>query len=139
MKKTLFILSILTTFSFSGDFQDAMNAYNNKNYKKAVKLLTSSSNQGHSSAHSNLGHMYKNGLGVKQNYKKAIELYTLSANQGHSSAQSNLGLMYYLGNGIKKNKIKAYQLWLKLAKQGHSNSQHNLDILCKQSPWACKE
>lgn len=46
--------------------------------------------------------------------------------------------MYYMGQGVKKDKIKSYQYLLKAAKQGDSKAQNNLDILCKNSPWACK-
>jgi TPR repeat protein len=46
--------------------------------------------------------------------------------------------MYYLGQGVKKNKIKAYQYLMKSAQQGNSVAQNRLDILCKESPWACK-
>ena len=46
--------------------------------------------------------------------------------------------MYYYGHGVNVDKFKTYELWLKAAKQGNSNAQGNLDILCKQSPWACK-
>ncbi len=82
--------------------------------------------------------MYVNGQGVKQNYNKAAELFQKAADQGRSLAQYNLGFMYYSGKGIKKDKIKAYQLWMKAAKQGNGDAQNNLDILCKESPWACK-
>jgi TPR repeat protein len=46
--------------------------------------------------------------------------------------------MYYNGQGVKVNKTKAYELLLKAAKEGNSTAQENLDIVCKESPWACK-
>ena len=76
--------------------------------------------------------------GVKQNYKKAIELYQKAVDQGYSAAQTNLGTIYVMGRGVKKDKIKAYQYWIKSAKEGDTTAQNNLDILCKESPWACK-
>ena len=36
------------------------------------------------------------------------------------------------------NKIEAFNWWMKAAKRGHVDAQKNLDILCKESPWACK-
>lgn len=71
-------------------------------------------------------------------YKKAVELYQKVAEQGNASAQSNLGVMYYSGQGVKTDKIKTYQYWMMAAKQGVATAQNNLDILCKESPWACK-
>ncbi len=46
--------------------------------------------------------------------------------------------MYYSRKGVKKDKINAYQLLIKGTKQGDEIAQNNLDILCEQSPWACK-
>jgi TPR repeat protein len=46
--------------------------------------------------------------------------------------------MYAMGQGAKQDKIKSYQYWMKAAKQGNKTAQNNLDILCQQSPWACK-
>ena len=50
----------------------------------------------------------------------------------------NLGVKYHKGKGVPLNKIKAYELYLQAARQGNENAQRNLDILCKDSPWACK-
>ena len=66
-------------------------------------------------------------------YKKALEILPNYAN-----ANINLGLSYYFGKGIETNKIKTYEHWRIAAKQGDQSAQKNLDILCKESPWACK-
>ena len=36
------------------------------------------------------------------------------------------------------DKLKAYEYFMKAARLGNTNAQKNLDIMCKQSPWACK-
>jgi TPR repeat protein len=69
---------------------------------------------------------------------EAVRLFTLSANQGYSDAQVNLGLMYVKGHGVNQDKIAAYNWWQKSAKQGNTTTQRNLDLLCNDSPWACK-
>ncbi|MDY0121874.1 MAG: tetratricopeptide repeat protein [Sulfurimonas sp.] len=71
-------------------------------------------------------------IGVEM-YQKALEY-----DPKHSDANANLGVAYLLGKGIEKNKIQAYKHWMIAAKQGNSQSQNNLDVLCRESPWACK-
>ena len=138
MKKIVLTLAVLTAVLFGGDFEDGMKAYNNKDYKTAMGLYQKAANKGNVLAQNNLGLSYDNGQGVKQDYKKAMAFYQKAADQGDANAQSNLGNMYYFGKGVKKDKIKTYQLWMKAAKQGNAVAQNNLDIICKESPWACK-
>jgi len=83
--------------------------------------------------------MYEFGKGVKQDHKEAVKWYKLAAKQGNSGAQRNLGNMYQEGNGVNLDYKEAAK-WYKLAaNQGDSEAQTNLDILCKESPWVCKQ
>lgn len=66
-------------------------------------------------------------------FKKVLEF-----SPNDSYVNTNLGLAYALGKGVETNKIKAYEHWSIAAKQGGQEAQNNLDMLCKQSPWACK-
>ena len=59
-----------------------------KDKKRAVKLFTLATDQGHATAQYNLGIMYYNGRGVDQDDKRAVELFTLAADQGHVNALS---------------------------------------------------
>ena len=38
MKKTILALAVLTAVLFAGDFEDGVQSYTNKDYKKAVKF-----------------------------------------------------------------------------------------------------
>lgn len=103
-------------------------------YTKAFELYTLSAKQGYSKAQINLGLLYS----IKRDYKKTIELYTLASNQGDPDAQNMLGLIYFKGEGTPENKLLAYKLWVDSAKGGNYIAQRNLDMLCNDSPWACK-
>jgi TPR repeat protein len=83
----------------------------------------------------NLARIYAN----SNNFKKAFPLYLNAAENGSIHAYNNIGYCYSNGKGVKKDAIKAYTAYMKAAKQGDSTAQHNLDVLCKESPWACKE
>ncbi len=96
----------------------------------------------------NLGENYYNAgilytFGEKyKDYKKALKMYKLSYDTGYSKYESGviskIGYFYWKGWGVKTNKILAYKYFLEGAKIGNQNAQINLDILCKESPWACK-
>ncbi len=96
----------------------------------------------------NLGENYYNAgilytFGEKyKDHKKAFKMYKLSYDAGYgkysSSVMTKIGYFYWQGWGIETNKILAYKYFLEGAKAGNQNAQGNLDILCKESPWACK-
>jgi TPR repeat protein len=81
------------------------------------------------------GDIYLNNYDLVQDYKEDVRVY---AHQGDSDAQYDLGLMYYNGQGVQQDKIKAYKWWLRSARAGNIFAQNSLDVLCRQSPWACK-
>jgi len=46
----------------------------------------------------------------------------------------NIGVIY----SSQSDKLNAYKYYMKSAKLGEIQAQKNLNILCKESPWACK-
>ncbi len=109
-----------------------------KDYAKAIKFFQKGAEQENPRSEFLLGHMYANGMAVKQDYAKAAEFYQKAADQGYAMAQNNLALMYMNGQGVKQDKIKSYQFYTKAAKQGSTDAQRSLDILCKENPEICK-
>jgi uncharacterized protein len=102
--------------------------YQEKEYKKAIRLLRLAAEQGNSEAQYNLGNGYLRGKGVPQDDKEAVRLYRLSAEQGHASAQYNLGLMYHQGKGVPQD-YKEGVKWHRLsAEQGDADAQFNLGM-----------
>jgi TPR repeat protein len=108
---------------------------NLKDYDNAIKWYTKAALQKHTGACNNLGLIY---LYIKKDYIFAFNLFTIAANNGNQDSQVSLGYMYDNGLGINMNKIEAYKWWMIAAKEGNSLAQKNLDILCNNSPWACK-
>jgi len=109
-----------------------------KDYKKAVELYKKGANKDYPAAQANLAYMYGQGLGVKKDYTKSIELNIKATENGDAIAPYNLGYIYVMGTGVKVDKVKAYQYWKKAANRGNTDAKDNLNILCKESPWACK-
>ena len=80
------LISIFVVFAVSanaGSYEDAVAAYERKEYVTAVKLFRVAADQGDSFAQYNLGMMYAYGRGVTQDDKEAVKWYRLSADQGY--------------------------------------------------------
>ncbi|ACE06312.1 hypothetical protein Aasi_0954 [Candidatus Amoebophilus asiaticus 5a2] len=101
-------------------------------YREIVSSVKAYARAGNTLAQTNLGLMYKKGLGVKRDYKKAIEWYTKAANQGNIAAQNSLGYIYKEGKGVDPNYEKAIEWYTKAADQGNTVAQYNLGIIYKQ-------
>ena len=50
------------------------------------------------------------------------------------SISDNAAVVFYQ----QGDKINAYKYFMKSAKNGYKPAQKHLDIVCKESPWACK-
>lgn len=74
----------------------------------------------------------------EKQYDKAVFWYKKSGKNGDDKALYNLGVMFFYGNGVKQNKITTFHYWLEAAKHSNIQAQDSLDLLCKESPWACK-
>lgn len=110
----------------------------NRNTDLVGELLRKAE-RGDAGAQYALGTLYKNGEGVEQNYQEALKWYKKSAEQGNVDSQVILGALHYVGQGVAQDKIMAYEWWSKAASQGNEAAQKSLDMLCAESPWACKE
>lgn len=101
-------------------------AYDAKDYSKALRYYQYAAENNDSYSQFRLGNMYDMGNGVTQNYAEAMKWYLKSANQGNESAQNNIGCMYDNGHGVKQDHSEANKWYQKAAEQGHTLAQHNL-------------
>ena len=104
----------------------AADAYNAKDYDKALKYYKYAAEKNDSHAQFRLGYIYDQGKGVTQNYAEAMKWYLKSANQGNESAQYNIGVMYDEGYGVKQDHSEANKWYQKAAEQGYASAQYNL-------------
>ena len=98
-------------------------------YEDAVYWYRKAADQGLASAQSNLGNMYKLGLGVEQSDKQAVAWGRKAADQGYASAQYNLGVMYRDGLGVEQSYMQAVVWFHKAADQGHATAHYNLGAM----------
>ncbi len=100
-----------------------------KDYQNALIWYRKAAEQGHASAQSNLGTMYRNGRGVTQDDQQAVAWYRKAAAQGNAYAQNNLGWMYQNGRGVTQDDQQAVAWYQKAAAQGNAFAQNNLGLM----------
>jgi TPR repeat protein len=123
-----FLIVCLLTFSmavtaYSGQFEDAVAAYERGDYATAYRLIKPLAQEGIPEAQYNLGLMYDQGKGVPQDYAEAVKWYRRAAEQGDANAQYNLGQMYREGRGVPQNDAEAVKWFRKAAEQGYAGAQ----------------
>ena len=118
-------------------FAQAMQFYNNKQYKEAFPHMLQAAGQGNHEAQNYAGWMYAKGRGTERNDGNAVFWYQQSANQGNQHAQLNLGRMYDQGLGVQKDPVSARIWYQKSAEQGNQYAQLYLgDLLAASLNYA---
>lgn len=130
--KKLF-LAILVAGSVHGGaragFTEGANAYNARDYARALKEVAPLARAGHGEAQHLLGLMYYMGRGVARDYKQAMQWHRKAAEQGKADAQYVVGAMYYTGNAVPLDHKAAIGWFRKAAEQGHAEAQHALGLM----------
>lgn len=121
--------SAVFTSSVYAGVDEALLAYEQKNYGVAIQEFRALAQQGDSRAQLVLGVMYEYGKGVPIDYKQAAVWYLKAAEQRVSVAQYNLGLMYAKGHGVPMDYKQAAAWYLKAAEQGMLDAQYNLGVM----------
>ena len=73
------------------DLEDALEAYENNDYKTAFKIFMALAEHGDAEAQCSLGNMYSNGECVVKDDEEAAKWIRLAAEQGHVDAQCMIG------------------------------------------------
>ena len=111
------------------EFEAAVIAYEAGDYAAAHQAWLALASRGDPAAERNIGHLYRNGLGVAQDFAKAAEWYRRAAEKGLARAQANLGNMYLRGQDVPQDAVEATAWFERAARQGHVISQYNLGLL----------
>lgn len=122
-----------STGLFPEMFQAGLQAYQEKDYKEALRLWLPMAQGGHALAQYNVGISFAQGLGVEKNLAAASKWWSRSALQDNMDAQYNLGLVHARGlDGIEQNLSLAAHWWRQAALNGDAMSQFNLGMLYAQ-------
>src|ERR1017187_2343134 len=120
--------SLAAPFAWAG-LDEGVQAYERKDYTKALIEFRSLAEQGNVVAQYDLGQMYRQGNGVQQNDAEAVKWYLLAAGKGDTDAQYNLGQMYRQGIGVAQDNAEAAKWYRLAAKQGYPNAQAKLKAM----------
>lgn len=108
------------------ELQDAINAFNRKDYAFATSTFEMLANQGDAQAQYWLGFCYRSAKGCKRSHAKARDWYTKSAEQGNPYAMVGLAELYWNGWAVPQSDEKR-EYWLKqAASTGGAEYQYEL-------------
>lgn len=125
----LWAMSVFFSVSvFAATVQDALDASDRGDHKRACEIFLLLAEQGDSDAQSNLGWCYLNGVGVSKDHDQAVFWFEKSAEQDNPLGQYNLAVM----EEIRSNYENAANLYFKSATQGFVDAQYNLGLLFRE-------
>ncbi len=126
------VLLMLVQNGFAGEKEDA-SLVNEYKHQKALHQVLLCENEV----------IYHSNSGNTNICLKAVNYIIQGEDLGFSSKKKqkflaesymNAGVLYDHSN----DKLNAYKYYMEGAKLGDIQAQKNLDIMCKESPWACK-
>jgi TPR repeat protein len=130
MSHILFCLFFLfSTSIYAASYEEGKQAYLNKDYESALKILKPLAEEGNSQAQITLGLMYDYGHGVEKDQAESIKWYRMAAEQGVPLVQHDIGVKYFQGQGVEQNYLEAAKWWELSANAGIADSQFNLGLM----------
>lgn len=126
MKRSFWLIGLLSSQLVWANFDDAVSAYHQGHYTRAVSEFKRLAKVGDVTAQYNLAYMYARGLGVSKNYDLAFRWFYAAAQRGDAEAQYHLAGLYEQGLGVNQNYQRAISWYQKSALQGYQPAQISL-------------
>ena len=126
MKRSLWLILLLSSQSVWANFDDALLAYHQGHYTRAISEFKRLAKVGDVAAQYNLAYMYARGLGVNKDYDQAFTWFYAAAKRGDAEAQYHLAGLYEQGLGVNQNYQRAISWYQKSALQGYQPAQISL-------------
>ncbi len=117
---------LLASFKVHADFQEAVEAYELGNYKRALQNFVPLAQRGNAKALFNIGFMIESGKGVPANPTLAIKWYKRAYKLKHRNAPFNIALIYYNDSKGKQDYVKAMEWYKKAAALGNGAALVNI-------------
>lgn len=111
------------------DTNSAFELFDSGRYLAALDRAKELAAAGQPEAHTLIGKIYAEGLGVGRNFTEAASWYLKGSELGDQHAQFALGVLLIEGQGVKKNPTLAADYFEAAAKQGHAQAQYNLALI----------
>lgn len=107
----------------------ALDAYKNKDFKKAHDIWIEEAKLKNDQAMANLGLMYLKGEGVEKDYTKAKEWFEQASAYDNDSANFNLALMYQTKIGVEEDITKAIDYFRRAVAKNHVQAAFRLALI----------
>jgi len=107
----------------------ALDAYKNKDFKKAHDIWVEEAKLKNDQAMANLGLMYLKGEGVEKDYTKAKEWFEQASVYDNDSANFNLALMYQTKIGVEEDIPKAIDYFRRAVAKNHVQAAFRLALI----------
>ncbi len=107
----------------------ALDAYKNKDFKKAHDIWIEEAKLKNDQAMANLGLMYLKGEGVEKDYTKAKEWFEQASAYDNDSANFNLALMYQTKIGVEEDISKAIDYFRRAVAKNHVQAAFRLALI----------
>ncbi len=107
----------------------ALEAYKNKDFKKAHDIWITEAKLKNDQAMANLGLMYLKGEGVEKDYAKAKEWFEQASAYDNDSANFNLALMYQTKIGVEEDIKKAVDYFRRAVAKNHVQAAFRLALI----------
>jgi TPR repeat protein len=120
------ILSCVWALPSSAGMDEAMAAYQAKDYSLALQEFSVLAKTGDAKAEYYMGRFYHYGEGVTVSGAEAAKWYRKAADKGVTGAQYNLGILYDQGNGVKEDAAEAARWFRKAADLNDPQAQFSL-------------
>ncbi len=133
------LAALAASLTRAGELEKGLAALTAKDYPTAVRLISSAALAGNAAAQSNLGYMYRDGIGVPKDYDEAQKWFSLAAAQGDALGQNGLGSLYRNGMGVQQDYSEALRLFRLSAAQNHRFAQANLGEMYRDGHGVAKD
>jgi len=117
---------------FAADTSAGLRAFQEGDYKTALREFKTGAEQGQANAQYNLAVLYLQGLGVTKDVDEAFRLFRLAADQGHAQAEFRVGEMREKGWGAPPNYAEAQRWYQKAADGGDPEAAESLAELLEE-------
>lgn len=107
----------------------AYEAFDQGKYLTALQLATKAAEKGDPQAHTLVGRIHAEGLGVPQNTSLAAQWFARGAELGDPEAMFAYGLLLAEGQGVAKNRGEAARLFEAAAARKHPLANYNLALM----------
>jgi len=104
-------------------------AFEQGRYLTALDLAERAAKKGEPQAHTLIGRIYAEGLGVPKDEVVAAQWYAKGAELGDIEAAFSLGLLLAEGRGVKKDREAAARMFEIAAAKGHPYANYNLGLM----------